>query len=190
MKFQIVILALALSSCMCADDATWKSYFGDACGWRASLNTQMKQLTPNGQQLMSQILLDLQAHMGAGIQPHFESLTQKYGAQMQAINGSADAASLKVVGAHLGWKAGITRGLGLLQDSCQRQTAIRAAVAQMTPENQEVVKAALADVAAGMMSLYKPVASIVLLKDKYLFEALAASENKATLVSLKSLFGQ
>jgi len=37
----------------------------------------MSKLTPNGQQVMNQILLDLQNYMGAAIQPHFDSLTPK-----------------------------------------------------------------------------------------------------------------
>jgi hypothetical protein len=58
----------------------------------------------------------------------------------------------------------------------------------MQPENQVVVKAALAEVKASLMSIYNPVRSIVQLKDKYLFDALLASENKDTLKALKGLF--
>jgi len=60
----------------------------------------------------------------------------------------------------------------------------------MTPENQAVIKEALADVSTGMMSIYKPVASILMLKDKYLFDHLMATEDKATLTAIKTLFGR
>jgi len=137
-----------------------------------------------------QILLDLQNYMGAAIQPHFDSLTPKYHEKMVAINATADAANLRVVGGYLGWRTGITRGLGQLQNSCDRQTGIRTAVNAMTPENQAVIKEALADVSTGMMSIYKPVASILMLKDKYLFDHLMATEDKATLTAIKTLFGR
>jgi len=190
MKFQLFILALTLTSCLAADEVTWKSYFGDACTWRNALNSNLKQLSPNGQQIFTQILLDLQAYTGAAIQPHFDFLSSKYGEQMASVNASADGAHLRTVGGILGWRAGPTRGLGVLQDSCQRQTKVREAVAQMTLENQIVMKAAIADIQNGLLNVYKPVASIVYLKDRYLFDALAANENKETLLALRKLFGQ
>ena len=167
-----------------------KSYFGDACTWRNALTTQMSKLTPNGQQVMNQILMDLQNYMGAAIQPHFDTLTVKFGDKMTAVNATADAANLKVVGGYLGWRAGITRGLGQIQNSCDRQTGIRAAVNAMTPENQAVMKEALADVSAGMMAIYRPVSSIIMLKDKYLFDYLLATEDRTVLANIKTLFGR
>jgi hypothetical protein len=104
------------------------------------------------------------------------------------LNASSDGASLRTISGALGWKLGMTRGLGLLQDSCARQTTIRTAVAAMTPENQVVIKGALAEIKASLMSLYPPVRSIVMLKDKYLFDALKATENKDTLKAIQAHF--
>ena len=150
----------------------------------------MSKLTPNGQQVMNQILLDLQNYMGAAIQPHFDSLTPKYQEKLFAINGTADSANLRIISGFLGYRANINRGLGQLQNSCERQTAVRAALHAMKPENQEPVKEMLADVKAGWMEIYQPVASIIQLKDKYLFDFLLATEDKATLTAIKSLFGR
>ena len=152
--------------------------------------TQMKQLTPNGQHVMNQLLLDLQNYMGAAIQPHFESLRPKYQDKLTAINGTADGANLRIIGGYLGWRSNITRGLGSLQDSCARQTGIRTALNAMTSENQSIVKEMLADVSQGMMAIYQPVASIIQLKDKYLFDFLAATEDRTVLTSIKSLLGR
>jgi len=152
--------------------------------------TQISKLTPNGQQVMNQILLDLQNYMGAAIQPHFDSLTPKYHEKMVAINATADGANLRIISGQLGYRSSITRGLGQLQNSCERQTAVRTALYALKPENQGPVKEMLADIKAGWMEIYQPVSSIILLKDKYLFDFLMATEDKATLAAIKSLFGR
>jgi hypothetical protein len=41
------------------------------------------------------------------VQPTFDGLTVKYGAQMQALNASSDATNLRTIGAALGWKSGL-----------------------------------------------------------------------------------
>ena len=41
------------------------------------------------------------------MQPTFDSLTVKYGAQMKALNATSDAANLRTVGTALGWKSGL-----------------------------------------------------------------------------------
>ena len=41
------------------------------------------------------------------MQPTFDGLTVKYGAQMQALNASSDATNLRTIGAALGWKSGL-----------------------------------------------------------------------------------
>jgi hypothetical protein len=63
MNFQFLIVALALTATAvsCVDQST---YFTDACVWRESLQSQIKQLTPNGQQMLTQIMLDLQNFIG------------------------------------------------------------------------------------------------------------------------------
>lgn len=126
MNFKFLIVALALATTVsCVDQST---YFSDACVWRDALQAQIKLLTPNGQQIFTQILLDLQNLMGyyfkiifiiiyqynycyyflsAAVQPTFDGLTVKYGAQMQALNASSDATNLRTIGAALGWKSGL-----------------------------------------------------------------------------------
>jgi hypothetical protein len=62
MNFKFLIVALALATTVsCVDQST---YFSDACAWREALQAQIKLLTPNGQQIFTQILLDLQNLMG------------------------------------------------------------------------------------------------------------------------------
>ena len=135
-------------------------------------------------------MLDLQHFMGAAIQPHFDTLEKTYLDKVTAINATADAANLRVIGGWTGYRMGVTRGLGQLVNSCERQTGLRTALNAMIPENRAVVKELLAEVQTGLMQVYQPVASIVMLKDRYLFDYLAANEDKTVLASIKSLFGR
>ena len=57
-------------------------------------------------------------YLRAAVQPTFDGLTVKYGAQMQALNASSDAANLRTVGAALGWKSGLFLLLLLLFFLC------------------------------------------------------------------------
>ena len=57
-------------------------------------------------------------YLRAAVQPTFDGLTVKYGAQMQALNASSDAANLRTIGAALGWKSGLFLLLLLLLFFC------------------------------------------------------------------------
>ena len=65
MKYSYLILTLTLAS-FTSEVFLIKSstYFTNTCLWIESLNNQTKQLTSDGQQIMTQILLDLQIYIG------------------------------------------------------------------------------------------------------------------------------
>jgi hypothetical protein len=184
MKFLVVISILALSVYMCAG-----SHSDAVCAWQQARNELVSQLTPEGQETLTEIAESQQLITGAAIQPLFESLGEKYAEQLKAINASADSDKLEALGQLLGI-GDYFCGEGPLVDECEWSKEIEALVSSFSEENQQVIGNILEEIHGGVAAALKSLFAINYVLNHDLLEKLAETEDPTVLEKLAQHYGQ
>ena len=187
MNFLIFFNVFILNLFLCSTTEAIASRQQQTCAWQNSTKLLIQQLTPQGQQTLNTIILDLQYITGAAIQPMFEKIAKKYAKQIvQITNTQADTNKIIQLGQLFGY-GNLKCGAPPLIDACQKVKDIETLIISFTSTNQKIVNQIFDDFGSLFLEQFKSMVAVNTLLDASLYQQLGQTENKSVLVVLQKL---
>ena len=179
----LLIILLGVSCCVALHSTN------DICSWKAKRDALIQKLSPPGQKIANQILIDLQAISFAGIQPLYAYIGVRFNLTLNSIKSSPSDASKLAQLEYLYGAGNWSAGLGSLRDDCQVSKNIANVVATMSTANQKLAISVIKEVEAGLRTILPVLLAVNRFLDDSLYRQLTASENSTTLTALNALYG-